>query len=65
MTTVFNEDAAVAATVAAIAARLNARRDDLADRIVERIRDEIPDYRLIDDEMAGDVRSIKIGRAHV
>ena len=58
MTTVFNEDAAVAATVAAIAARLNARRDDLADRIVERIRDEIPDYRLIDDEMAGDVRSI-------
>ena len=50
MTTVFNEDAAVAATVAAIAARLNARRDDLADRIVERIRDEIPDYRLVDDE---------------
>ena len=58
MTTVFNEDAAVAATVAAIAARLNARRDDLADRIVERIRDEIPDYRLIDDELAADVRSI-------
>jgi sugar diacid utilization regulator len=44
--------------VATIAARLDLRRDELADSIVGHIREQIPDYRLIDDEVLADVRSI-------
>lgn len=47
--------------VVAISARLNARRDTLADRIVGRICSDIPDYRLIDDDVVSDVRSITLG----
>jgi len=53
-------DAAGTATeaVLAIGARLALRRDEIADRIVERIRTEIPDYRLVGDDIIADVRTI-------
>ncbi len=45
--------------VVEISARLAARRDEIADRIVARIRADIPDYRLVDEEVIfTDVRSI-------
>jgi hypothetical protein len=61
--TVLGADTATgtADAVVAISARLNARRDTLADRIVGRICSDIPDYRLIDDEVVSDVRSITLG----
>ena len=49
-------DAAVA-----ISARIDARREELADRIVERICGDIPDYRLVDEDVRRDVRSITLG----
>ncbi len=48
--------------VAAIAARLALRSDELADRIVGHIREQIPDYRLVDDEVLADVRSITLSQ---
>src|SRR5690349_8019958 len=48
--------------VAAIALRLDARREELADRIAGRIHHEIPDYRLVDDEVLEDVRAITMSQ---
>ena len=50
--------AASAEGVVAIGMRLALRRDDIADRIVARIRTEIVDYRLADEPILADVRSI-------
>jgi sugar diacid utilization regulator len=61
MATLSREDArppTVGIAVSVIAARLDARRDEIADRVVARIRQEIPDYRLVDDDVIADVRSI-------
>ena len=48
------------APVVAISARLAARREQLADRIVARICADIPDYRLVGEDVVGDVRSITV-----
>ena len=63
MGTVLGDGIATSAAdaVVAISARLAARREALADRIVGRICSDIPDYRLVDDEVVRDVRSITLG----
>jgi sugar diacid utilization regulator len=43
--------------VAAIGGRLAARQEELADRFVDRYSEQIPDYRLADEELLGDVRT--------
>ena len=61
MAALLREDAdstTTADAVVAVGARLALRRDELADRMVASYRTEIPDYRLVDEEVLADVRSI-------